>query len=98
MKRLTVIFALLLTSAGFALGQNADFPGVQKTMTPEQMAATGVNKLTPAEREKLDQFIRSYVGVSNKRAADAAAPTGGSLNARQGSAQPNQREAAARDR
>jgi hypothetical protein len=75
MKPLIAIFALLLATTGFAFGQNSDFPGVQKTMTPEQMAATGVNKLTPAEREKLDQFIRGYVGVSNKRAADAAAAT-----------------------
>jgi hypothetical protein len=41
-------------------------------MTPEQLAATGMNKLTPAEREKLDQFIRTYVGVSNKKAAEVA--------------------------
>ena len=41
-------------------------------MTPEQLAATGVNKLSAAERAKLDEFIRNYVGVSNKKAAEVA--------------------------
>ncbi len=73
MKRLIIILACACATVSVAFAQNSDFPGVQKAMTPEQLAATGVNKLTPAEREKLDQFIRSYVGVSNKKAADAAA-------------------------
>jgi hypothetical protein len=72
MKRLIVILALVFAATPLAFAQNSDFPGVQRAMTPEQLAATGVNKLTPAEREKLDQFIRSYVGVSNKRAAEVA--------------------------
>lgn len=72
MKRLILVLTLTLATSTLAFGQNSDFPGVQKAMTPEQLAATGMNKLTGAEREKLDQFIRSYVGVSNKRAAEAA--------------------------
>ena len=73
MKSLILVLALSFASVPLAIAQNSDFPGVQKAMTPEQLAATGMSKLTPAEREKLDQFIRSYVGVSNKRAAEVAA-------------------------
>jgi hypothetical protein len=73
MKRLIVILAFAFAATPLVFAQNSDFPGVQKAMTPEQLAATGMNKLTPAEREKLDQFIRGYVGVSNKRAAEVAA-------------------------
>jgi hypothetical protein len=88
MNRLLLILALLLATTPFAFGQNSDFPGVQKAMTPEQLAATGMTKLTPAEREKLDQFIRSYVGVSNKRAAEVAAATAVERAVRQNKVRP----------
>lgn len=72
MKRLLLVLTLTLAGSSVAFAQNSDFPGVQKAMTPEQMAATGMNKLTAAERQQLDEFIRNYVGVSNKRAAEVA--------------------------
>src|SRR5438045_8600078 len=45
------------------------FPGVQKAMTPEQYEAAGLSKLDPAERAKLDEFIKSYVAVRNEKVA-----------------------------
>ncbi len=47
-----------------------------------------MNKLTPAEREKLDQFIRTYVGVSNKRAAEVAAASAVDQAVKQNKVQP----------
>ena len=49
-----------------------DFPGVQKAMTPEQYEAAGLSKLEPAERAKLDEFIKNYVAVSNEKVATTA--------------------------
>src|SRR4051812_48333116 len=48
------------------------FPGLQKAMTPEQYEASGIAKLDPAERAKLDEFIKNYVAVSNERVATTA--------------------------
>jgi len=50
----------------------SSFPGVQKAMTPEQYEAAGLSKLDPAERAKLDEFIKSYVAVSNEKVATTA--------------------------
>ena len=63
-------FALALTAP--AMAQNADFPGVQKAMSPEQFEAAGLNKLSADERAKLDEFIRGYAAESNEKAASAA--------------------------
>ena len=41
-------------------------------MTPEDYEAAGLSKLEPAERAKLDEFIRNYVTVSNERVATSA--------------------------
>ncbi len=41
MKRLIFILALAFVAAPLALAQNSDFPGVQKAMTPEQLAVHG---------------------------------------------------------
>lgn len=77
MKRTYLIACLLLTSSGFAALEAAEpestpFPGVQKAMKPEDYEAAGLSKLEPAERAKLDEFIRNYVSVSNERVATAA--------------------------
>ena len=37
-----------------------DFPGIKKALTPEQYAATGLDKLSPDERAKLDEYLRGY--------------------------------------
>jgi len=52
--------------------ENPPFPGVQKAMTPEQYEAAGLSKLDPAERARLDEFIKQYVTVSNERVATTA--------------------------
>lgn len=76
MKKLFVVagFALLsaltLISSGHA--QNTDFPGVQKAMSPQVFDQAGLNKLSPEERARLDEFIRSYVSSSNQQAATTA--------------------------
>jgi hypothetical protein len=77
MKRINLIACFLLTSSAFvsleaAEPESTPFPGVQKAMTPEDFEAAGLSKLEPAERAKLDEFIRNYVAVSNDRVATAA--------------------------
>jgi hypothetical protein len=77
MKKFYLIAGFLLASSGFAVLEAAEpestpFPGVEKAMKPEDYEAAGLSKLDPAERAKLDEFIRSYVSVSNERASTAA--------------------------
>src|SRR3954471_8246130 len=75
MKRtiVSLIFALSsFASMPAAEPENPAFPGVQKAMTPEQYEAAGLSKLDAAERAKLDEFIRSYVAVSNEKVATTA--------------------------
>jgi hypothetical protein len=77
MKRINLIACFLLVSSGFPFLEAAEpestpFPGVQKAMAPEDYEAAGLSKLEPAERAKLDEFIRNYVAVSNDRVATAA--------------------------
>ena len=38
-----------------------DFPGVQKALTPEQFSAAGMSKLSPEERQKLDEYLRGLL-------------------------------------
>jgi hypothetical protein len=75
MKSLYFVAGLALTllgSVSAAEPDNPAFPGVQKAMTPEQFEAAGLQKLEPAERAKLDEFIRSYIAVSNEKVATTA--------------------------
>ena len=77
MKRFYLVAGVLLVSSGLAPLKAAEpestpFPGVQKAMKPEDYDAAGLSKLEPAERAKLDEFIRNYVSVSNERASTAA--------------------------
>lgn len=75
MKRFISFFCLLLASLvslPAAEPETPAFPGVQKAMTPEQYDAAGLSKLDPAERAKLDEFIRNYVAVSNEKVATTA--------------------------
>jgi hypothetical protein len=79
MKQLYLAFFSIVI-AGFASlplraaqpADNPEFPGVQKAMTPEDYEAAGLQKLDPAERAKLDEFIRKYVATSNERVATEA--------------------------
>lgn len=49
-----------------------EFQGVEKMMSPGKFQEAGLNKLTPEERARLDNFIRSYVKSSNQEAAQVA--------------------------
>jgi hypothetical protein len=75
MKRLASFLCLLtlpLASLPAAEPETPAFPGVQKAMTPEQYEAAGLSKLDPAERAKLDEFLKNYVAVSNEKVATSA--------------------------
>ena len=75
MKRFASLLCFLvvpLASLPAAEPEEPAFPGVQKAMTPEQYEAAGLSKLDPAERAKLDQFIKNYVAVSNEKVATSA--------------------------
>lgn len=77
MKTLYPIVVFLVAALGImrleaAEPENPEFPGVQKAMSPEDYAAAGLEKLDPAERAKLDEFIRDYVAVSNEKVAASA--------------------------
>lgn len=73
MKRLIPIllgfFALPLV---LAQAQSGEFPGVQKAMPAEEFEQAGLNKLSPEERARLDDFIRSYVATTTEKAATTA--------------------------
>jgi hypothetical protein len=77
MKTLSLTAFLLLLGSGFtsleaAEPENPEFPGVEKAMKPAEYEAAGLQKLEPAERAKLDEFIRNYVAASNERVATTA--------------------------
>ena len=75
MKKIISLFSVFLASLvslAAAEPESTPFPGVQKAMTPEDYEAACLSKLEPAERAKLDEFIRNYVAVSNDRVATVA--------------------------
>jgi hypothetical protein len=77
MKKLYLAAFFLVLGAGFtslpaAEPANPEFPGVEKAMKPADYEAAGLQKLDPAERAKLDEFIRNYVSVSNEKVATEA--------------------------
>jgi hypothetical protein len=76
MKTICAIAFSVLVGAGLTLQaaepENPEFPGLEKAMTPADYEAAGLQKLEPAERAKLDAFIRSYVAASNERVATTA--------------------------
>ncbi|HVF72067.1 MAG TPA: hypothetical protein VM940_10720 [Chthoniobacterales bacterium] len=76
MKTISIFAALLILPlvpiAAAAEPTEAPFPGVEKAMSTEQYEAAGLSKLDPAERAKLDEFIRKYVAVSNEKVATTA--------------------------
>ncbi len=65
-----------LCASAFVLGsvqaQNPDFPGVEKAMSTKAFEAAGLTKLTPEERARLNEFIRSYTQSTNQEAAKLA--------------------------
>lgn len=49
-----------------------DFPGVKQALTPEQFSASGMSKLSPEERAKLDQYLRGYFTGATQRVVEKA--------------------------
>jgi hypothetical protein len=77
MKKIRVLGSLVILGLGIAPLFAAEtetpaFPGLEKSMTPEQYEAAGLSKLDASERAKLDEFIRRYVSTSNEKVATAA--------------------------
>ena len=67
-----LFLALWVLSPVPAWAQSAEFPGVEKAMSPEDYDAAGLQKLSPQERARLDEFIRRFVASSNQVAAEKA--------------------------
>ena len=72
MKWLRILPLLLVVSAASVQAQSSDFPGVQKAMSQEAFQQAGLNKLSPEERARLDEFIRGYAAATSEKAATAA--------------------------
>ena len=75
MKKFPIILLFLALSAlspNHTWAQGAEFPGVEKAMSPQEYDAAGLQKLTPDERTRLDEFIRRFVSSSNQVAAEKA--------------------------
>ena len=69
--------ALILTGPAAKAQQTAaekaeDFPGVKKALTPEQFAESGMSKLSPEERQKLDDYLRGYFTGATQRVVEKA--------------------------
>lgn len=56
------IFLLCVIAAGLAVaaGRDGGFPGIEALMTPAEYEAAGLEKLTPRERDALDQWLIRY--------------------------------------
>lgn len=67
-----VLLGIGFTSLQAAEPETPEFPGLEKAMKPADYEAAGLQKLEPAERAKLDEFIRNYVAVSNEKVATSA--------------------------
>jgi hypothetical protein len=75
MKSLRVALAaicLASVAAVSAHAQEKEFAGVEKLMSPKAFEEAGLNKLTPDERARLNEFIQSYAATTNQEAANAA--------------------------
>ena len=70
---IVLLFLLLCVLSPIPVwAQAAEFQGVQKAMSPQEYDAAGLQKLTPEERARLDEFIRRFVSSSNQVAAEKA--------------------------
>ena len=70
---ITVLFLALCVLSPISIrAQGAEFPGVEKAMSPQEFDAAGLQKLTPDERTRLDEFIRRFVSSSSQVAAQKA--------------------------
>jgi hypothetical protein len=69
---IVLFLALCVLSPIHAWAQGAEFPGVEKAMSPQEYDAAGLQKLTVEERARLDEFIRRFVSSSNQVAGQKA--------------------------
>ena len=77
MKTISITACLFLLALGCLplraeTPSDQEFPGLKKAMSPAEFDGAGLSKLDPAERQKLDAFIRGYVSTSNERVATSA--------------------------
>jgi hypothetical protein len=73
MKHKLLALFLVVGLATVASGDNPTFPGFEKAMDPDTYQKAGLGKLTPAERDTLNRFVRDYVATKQKDAATVAA-------------------------
>ena len=68
MKSPTPILAMiiLLLATGASAQDGKSFPGVEALMTAEEYRAAGMDKLTPAQREALNQFLIRYTAEDSE--------------------------------
>lgn len=71
-RTLLVAFALSATFAGLVRGEDAEFAGVQKAMSAKSFNDAGLNKLTPDEIARLNEFIAGYAASKSQQAANTA--------------------------
>lgn len=56
----TLVLLGLLQCSGAVLAAEDSFPGVEKLMSEQEFSAAGLDKLTPAEREALNDWLVRY--------------------------------------
>ena len=61
--RSILAFIILLSALTPAAADTEEFPGVEKLMSEEQYRAAGLDKLTPAEREALNDWLIGYTAL-----------------------------------
>lgn len=68
MKILTPFLAVaaMLLAAGASPQDGKSFPGVESLMTAEEYKASGMDRLTPAQREALNQFLIRYTAEDSE--------------------------------
>lgn len=72
MKTRPLLLALLAIPLLSLHAQNVEFPGVEKAMSEKAFREAGLEKLTPDERARLNEFIRNYAASTNQEAAKVA--------------------------
>ncbi len=61
-----LLVSLLLASPVLLAQNNASFPGIEALMTPGEYQAAGLEKLSPAEREALNDFLIRYTAEDSQ--------------------------------
>lgn len=64
--RLASLFAILSLSCVPLLAAESPFPGIEALMTPAERAVTGVDALSPAELDALNDWLREYLSADKR--------------------------------